>query len=364
MFVDECVIKVQAGDGGRGCVSFRREKYEPWGGPNGGDGGRGGDVVLVGDHDTNNLVDYKFKPHWKGERGEHGLGKDCHGREGKPAVLRMPLGTVVIDEATGKVVAEMIEHDQRVVLCKGGNGGWGNTHFKTSTNRAPKRANAGQEGEGGEFRLVLKSIADIGLVGFPNAGKSSLTAAITKAHPKTAAYPFTTLHPQIGVIEFADSMNPDRLLLADVPGLIEGASENRGLGHRFLRHIERCALLMFLIDMAGVDARDPRDDYAVLLKELKLYDPELLKKPRIVVANKMDLEAAKANLVKFKRRYAVPVVPISCVDGAGLEKLKQELLKRVRGKKRAATSNAAAAPTAKSRRPSARAVLAEDSDSA
>ena len=287
---------------------------------------------MLGDDDTNNLVDYKYKPHWKGERGEHGLGKDCHGREGKPAVLRMPLGTVVIDEATDKVVAEVIEDGQQIVLCKGGNGGWGNTHFKTSTNRAPKRANAGQEGETGNFRLVLKSIADIGLVGYPNAGKSTLTTAITKARPKTAAYPFTTLHPQIGVIEYPDPMNFDRLLLADVPGLIEGASENRGLGHRFLRHIERCALLMFLVDMAGVDGRDPRDDYAVLLKELKLYDPALLKKPRLVVANKMDLPEAASHLAKFKRRHKVDLLPISCLEGKGLESLKLELRKRIRGR--------------------------------
>jgi len=328
MFIDECVIKVQAGDGGRGCVSFRREKYEPWGGPNGGDGGRGGDVILVGNDDTNNLVDYKYQPHWRGERGEHGLGADCHGRDGKPAILKLPLGTVVTDEATGKVVAEIITDGEQIVLCKGGNGGWGNTHFKTSTNRAPKRANAGQDGEGGAFRLVLKSIADIGLVGFPNAGKSSLTTQITKARPKTAAYPFTTLHPQIGVIVYPKKY--DRLLLADVPGLIEGASENRGLGHRFLRHIERCALLMFLIDMAGVDNRDPRDDYATLVKELKLYDSALLKKPRVVVANKMDLEGAKEHLAKFSRRHKVDVIPISCISGTGLEKLKEELRKRVR----------------------------------
>lgn len=327
MFVDECVIKVQAGDGGRGCVSFRREKYEPWGGPNGGDGGRGGDIVLLGDDDVNNLIDYKYKPHWNAERGEHGQGADCHGKEGEHCVMRMPLGTVVIDEATDKVVAEIIEDGQRVVLCSGGNGGWGNTHFKTPTNRAPKRANPGQEGEGGKFRLVLKSIADIGLVGFPNAGKSSLTARLTKARPKTAAYPFTTLHPQIGVIEFPKTY--DRLLLADVPGLIEGASENRGLGHRFLRHIERCTLLMFLIDMAGVDDRDPRDDYATLLGELELYDPALLEKPRVVVANKMDLESAKANLAKFKRRHKVDVIEISCLTGDGLEALKQALRKRV-----------------------------------
>jgi GTP-binding protein len=330
MFVDECTIKASAGDGGRGCISFRREKYEPWGGPNGGDGGRGGDIVLVGDHDTNNLVDYKFKSHWKGGRGEHGQGKDCNGKEGRDAELRLPLGTVVTDTSTGRVVAELVEDGQRVILCKGGNGGWGNTHFKTSTNRAPSRANPGQVGEHGEFRLVLKSIADVGLVGFPNAGKSSLTGAITRAHPRTAAYPFTTLHPQIGVIDFNDEVRGHRhLLLADIPGLIEGASENRGLGHRFLRHIERCALLLIIVDMAGTDGRDPRDDYRHLLGELKLYDPELLKKPRLVAANKMDVEAAAANLAKFRRRHKVDVLEISCLEGTGLERLKKELLKRV-----------------------------------
>jgi len=338
MFIDECVVKVQAGDGGRGCVSFRREKYEPWGGPNGGDGGRGGDVVLIGSHDINNLVDYKYKPHWKAERGEHGQGADCNGRDGQPCEMKMPLGTVVIDEATEKVVAEVVADGERLVLCKGGNGGWGNTHFKTSTNRAPNKANAGLDGERGSYRLVLKTIADVGLVGFPNAGKSSLTTRITKAHPKTAAYPFTTLHPQVGVIEYAQAEGFDRLLLADVPGLIEGASDNRGLGHRFLRHIERCSLLMFLIDMAGVDGRDPREDYATLLSELKLYDPKLLKKPRVVVANKMDLEASTENLTKFRRRYKVDILKISCETGEGLDKLKTELRKRVRKQRRLAKS--------------------------
>lgn len=331
MFVDECQVKLQAGDGGRGCVSFRREKYEPWGGPNGGDGGRGGDVILVGDVNTNNLVDYKYQPHWRAERGEHGLGSDQHGKDGKPCIMRLPLGTVVYDQATDKVVAEVIEDGVQIVLCKGGNGGWGNTHFKTSTNRAPKRANPGHEGEGGTYRLILKSIADVGLVGFPNAGKSSLTTHITKARPKTAAYPFTTLHPQIGVIDYLDERKGNRhLLLADVPGLIEGASENRGLGHRFLRHIERCALLLFMVDMAGTDARDPRDDYKHLLNELELYDPALLDKPRVVVANKMDKPESAAQLKKFKRRYSkVDVIEISCLTGEGLPQLKKELLKRV-----------------------------------
>ena len=345
MFVDECTVKLAAGDGGRGCISFRREKYEPWGGPNGGDGGKGGDVILLGDVNTNNLVDYKYQPHWRAERGEHGQGKDCNGREGKSVVLRLPLGTVVTDLESGRAVAEIIEEGQRIVLCKGGNGGWGNTHFKTSTNRAPKRANDGQEGERGTYRLVLKSIADVGLVGFPNAGKSSLTGKITKAHPKTAAYPFTTLHPQIGVIEYRDEVKGDkRLLLADVPGLIEGAHENRGLGHRFLRHIERCALLIFLVDMAATDARDPRDDYKHLLKELELYDPALLEKPRIVVANKMDIPEAAAQLAKFKRRYKnVDIIEISCLTGAGLDALKKELLKRVVKLRRSEKASRAAA---------------------
>ncbi|HXA14238.1 MAG TPA: GTPase ObgE [Opitutaceae bacterium] len=337
MFVDECKIKVQAGDGGRGCVSFRREKYEPWGGPNGGDGGRGGDVVLLGDDDTNNLIDYKYKPHWNAQRGEHGRGSDEHGANGKDRVLRIPLGTVVINEESGLVATEIIEDGQRFVICKGGNGGWGNTRFKSSTNRAPKNANPGQLGSRGEFRLVLKSIADVGLVGFPNAGKSSLVGKITKARPKTAPYPFTTLHPQIGVIDYADDVRRiRRLLLADIPGLIAGASENRGLGHRFLRHIERCALLVLIIDMAGTDGRDPRDDYATLLRELKLYDPALLKKPRLVAANKMDVEVAPANLAKFKRRYPkLPFVQISCVTDKGIGTLKKELLKRVVALRRA-----------------------------
>jgi GTPase len=328
MFIDECTIKATAGDGGRGCSSFRREKYEPMGGPNGGDGGRGGDVVLIGDENTNNLIDFKYKPHWKGQRGEHGMGKDQNGREGKAAELRMPLGTIVTDEATGRIVAEVLEIGQRIVLCKGGNGGWGNTHFKSSTNRAPRRSNPGEPGEAGTYRLVLKSIADIGLVGFPNAGKSSLTQRITRARPRTAAYPFTTLHPQIGVIDFPQDY--DRLLLADVPGLIAGASDNRGLGHRFLRHIERCALLMFMIDMAGVDGREPGDDYQTLLGELGAYDPALLEKPRVVVANKMDLPESADNLLAFREQHEVEILPVSCETEEGLEFLKTTLRQRVR----------------------------------
>ena len=329
MFIDETTIKARAGDGGRGCVSFRREKYEPWGGPNGGDGGKGGDVILLGDDDQNNLIDFKFKPHWTGERGEHGLGKDCNGHEGKPAVLRVPLGTVAYNVETGEVVVEILEDHQEFVLLKGGKGGFGNTRFKSSVTRAPRKTGPGEPGEIGDFRLELKSIADIGLVGFPNAGKSSLTNLITKARPKTAPYPFTTLHPQIGVIEYPEL--DERLVLADIPGLIAGASEGRGLGHRFLKHIERCKLLLLIVDLAGTDTRDPRDDYKQLLKELELYDPALLDKPRLVAANKMDEDAAIANLPKFKKRYPkVELVPISCLTEEGIPKLRKELLKRVK----------------------------------
>jgi GTP-binding protein len=329
MFIDETRIKARAGDGGRGCVSFRREKYEPWGGPNGGDGGKGGDVVLRGDHDQNNLIDFKYKPHWTGERGEHGQGKDCNGREGRAAILRVPLGTIAYQNGTGEVVAEILEDGQEFILCRGGKGGFGNTRFKSSVNRAPRRTGPGEPGEFGEYRLELKSIADIGLVGFPNAGKSSLTNLITNARPKTAPYPFTTLHPQIGVIGYPEEY--DNLVLADIPGLVAGANEGKGLGHRFLRHIERCKILLLILDLAGTDTRDPRDDYKQLLKELELHDPALLDKPRLVAANKMDEPAAVANLPKFKKRYPkVELIPISCLSEEGIPKLRKELLKRVR----------------------------------
>jgi GTPase len=329
MFIDETTVKVRAGDGGRGCASFRREKYEPWGGPNGGDGGKGGDVVLRGDDDQNNLIDFKFKPHWTGERGEHGLGKDCNGREGRPAILRVPLGTVAYNVATGEVVAEILADHQEFVLCKGGKGGFGNTKFKSSVNRAPRKTGPGEPGEFGVYRLELKSIADVGLVGFPNAGKSSLTNLITNARPKTASYPFTTLHPQIGIIDYAREY--DRVIMADVPGLIAGASDGKGLGHRFLKHLERCKLLLLILDMAGTDTRDPRDDYKQLLKELELYDPALLDKPRLVAANKMDEDAAVVNLKKFAKRHAkVEIIPISCLTEIGIPKLRKEILRRVR----------------------------------
>lgn len=327
MFVDEIKITALAGDGGNGCVSFRREKYEAFGGPNGGDGGKGGDVILEGSDNENNLVRYKFQPQWKAGRGENGMGSDRIGKSGKDAVLTVPPGTVVLDIATGHVVAEILEHGQRIVLLKGGNGGWGNTKFKSSTNRAPRRANQGEAGERGEFLLVLKSIADFGMVGYPNAGKSTLTNMITNAHPKTAPYPFTTLHPQIGVVEYPERYT--RLLMADIPGLIDGASKNRGLGHRFLRHIERCFLLAFIIDMSGIDGRAPWDDFSHLLAELEAYDKTLLEKPKMVIANKMDEDAAPRNLEEFRKRHPTLIQPISCLTEEGLAELKELLWENV-----------------------------------
>ncbi len=327
MFVDETRIIAQAGDGGNGCISFRREKYEAFGGPNGGDGGKGGDVILEGTNNENNLIKYRYQQHWEAERGQHGMGSDRIGRCGNDAVLLVPLGTIVLDNQTGQLLTEILEVGQRVRLLKGGNGGWGNAKFKSSVNRAPRRANPGDPGEKGEFKLVLKSIADVGLVGYPNAGKSTLTNMITNARPKMAPYPFTTLHPGIGVIEYPERY--DRLQMADIPGIIEGASENRGLGHRFLRHIERCFVLTFIIDMSGIDERAPWDDYAQLVAELGAYDKSLLDKPRIVLANKMDEESAVENLKEFRKRHDVAVQPISCLSEEGIPEYKELLWEKV-----------------------------------
>lgn len=346
MFIDEVMVQLRAGDGGDGCASFRREKYIPKGGPDGGDGGKGGDVILVGDENVADLVDFKYQPNWKAGHGAPGMGRDKYGPGGADCVLRLPLGTVVISPETGKPVAELTEHDQRVVLLQGGKGGLGNLHFKSSTNRAPRQFTPGKGGETGTFQFVLKSIADVGMVGFPNAGKSSLVGLITKAHPKTAAYPFTTLQPTVGVVEYPERYG--RIRLADIPGLIEGAHENRGLGHRFLRHIERCRMLVLIVDLAGVDGRDPVQDYRTLLAELKAYSADLVKLPRIVVANKLDLAEAQAALAKFRQRVRVPVVPISCLDGSGIEELREVLWQAVtEGRLPAATRKprATAAPS-------------------
>lgn len=325
MFVDEKIVTLKAGNGGDGCASFRREKFIPKGGPNGGDGGRGGHIILECDTNVSDLTAYHFKSNWNARSGEAGKGNQKHGANGESCILKVPAGTIVYDLETDHIVAELTEHKQQVILIKGGKGGLGNVHFKSSTNRAPREFTEGEKVEPKEFKLVLKVIADIGLVGYPNAGKSSLTDLITKAHPKTAPYPFTTKSPIIGIIEYPESYK--RLRLADIPGLIEGASQNRGLGHRFLRHIERCRLLLIILDMAGYDARDPLDDFKNLKNELKLYDPQLLDKHFIVAANKIDLPEAQENLKRFKKKYkTTEIFPISCLTQEGINPLKEHLL--------------------------------------
>ena len=329
MFVDEAEVNFTAGRGGSGCAGFRREKFVPFGGPDGGDGGKGGDVVLIGDENVGDLAQFRYSPNLRARNGDDGTGRDCFGHAGADLEVRVPLGTIVFDTGTDRVVTELTQHQQRVVLLHGGKGGLGNLHFKSSTNRAPRQFTPGLPGEEGHFRLVLKTIADVGLVGYPNAGKSSLTNCLTKAHPKTAPYPFTTLHANVGIIEYPELY--ERISMADIPGLVEGASENRGLGHEFLRHVERCRLLLIMLDMAGTDARDPIDDYKHLLEELENYSPELLKKPIMVAANKMDEEASADNLKRFKKKFKkVSIRKISCLTGEGLDELKEELREKVR----------------------------------
>jgi GTP-binding protein len=409
MFVDKVKIRVKAGDGGNGCVSFRREKYVDRGGPDGGDGGKGGDVVLVADKNITDLSDFYYQPRLIAKHGVHGRGKNCFGRSAKNVVVKVPIGTQVFrltapikrrspsryhpaaateefdpkvtvgmpftpgrakqlalehggsaevvepsgqagawpsNEITGEreLISDLVEDGQRFVLAKGGRGGRGNAVFKSSTHQAPREFEYGEPGEQLDVELELKTLADVGLIGFPNAGKSTLISKITNAHPKVAPYPFTTLTPNVGILNYGDFT---RIRIADIPGLIEGAHAGRGLGHDFLRHIERCQLLVVLLDMAGIDGRKPHDDYRQLLAELELYNPEILKKKRLVVANKMDLPEAKKNLTAFKRKVttasrprqrkpareaatahrATRVLEISALATVGLDKLKLALHK-------------------------------------
>ncbi|MEX0322838.1 MAG: GTPase ObgE [Puniceicoccaceae bacterium] len=324
MFVDEVEVKLRAGNGGNGCVSFRREKFVPKGGPDGGDGGNGGNVILQADENSADLRAYYFKPHWNAENGVGGMGRAKNGRTGKHCVLKVPPGTVVIDPETGEIIMELLESGEEKILLKGGSGGWGNLHFKSSVNRAPRQFKEGTLGEAGKFKLILKSIADIGLVGYPNAGKSTLITALTAARPKTASYPFTTMNPVIGVLESGDS-DGFRIQLADIPGLIEGAHANKGLGHKFLRHIERCKGLVILIDLSGQDGRAPENDYENLLKELNHYGQGLAEKPRLVVLNKIDEAAADENLEPFRKATGVEPIVVSCLLGEGLEQLQKQL---------------------------------------
>jgi GTPase len=329
MFIDEAKVELKSGDGGHGCVSFRREKFIPKGGPDGGNGGKGGDVVLVCDRNEGDLQAYRWQPHRRARNGAPGQGRQCAGPDGGDLILPVPPGTQVLEEGTNRLVAELTEHGERVVLLAGGKGGLGNMNFKSSVNQAPRRTTPGYPGEEGKFRIVLKTIADIGLVGYPNAGKSTLTNLLTAARPKMAPYPFTTLHVNVGVIDYTDRF--DRIVMADIPGLIEGAHENRGLGHQFLRHVERCSLLVFIIDMAGSENREPWDDHRILERELRLYSPILAAKPRIIVANKMDLPEAAAKLKKFQERVKDMVIPISCYSQAGIQEFRDKLWAAVKG---------------------------------
>jgi len=337
MFVDQVKVFAQAGKGGRGCVSFRREKFVPKGGPDGGDGGRGGDVMFRADRHVDNLANLFYEPLIKAKNGGHGMGKKMSGRTGADKTVKVPVGTVVWPaEQSMPVILGMTEKDpivdfardgQEFVLCRGGAGGKGNVHFKSSRNRAPRQYTEGEEGEQGHFLLELRTIADAGLVGYPNAGKSTLLRKISAARPKVAAYPFTTLHPIVGVIEFPGYR---RATVADIPGLIEGAHRGLGLGHEFLRHITRCRVLVFVVDVAGSEGRNPAEDLQNLRREIDLYDPTLSSRAWLVVANKMDLPGAKENLKALQERFPkLQILPTSAAKGEGIDGLKQALATRI-----------------------------------
>ena len=344
MFVDRVKVFAQAGSGGRGCVSFRREKFVPKGGPDGGDGGRGGNVILRADRHVDNLSNLFYEPLIKAKSGGHGMGKKMSGRAGADKIVKVPVGTVVwsaeeeppmlnVQRPTSNSVesrtpvVDMARDGQEFVLCHGGAGGKGNVHFKSSRNRAPRQYTEGVEGEQGHFLLELRTIADAGLVGYPNAGKSTLLRKISAARPKVAAYPFTTLHPIVGVIEFPGYQ---RATVADIPGLIEGAHRGIGLGHEFLRHITRCRVLVFVVDIAGSEGRNPVEDLQNLRREIDLYDPTLSSRAWSVVANKMDLPGAKENLKALQERFPkLQILPVSAAKGEGIDDLKQALAMRM-----------------------------------
>ena len=331
-FVDEATIDVVAGDGGNGCMSFRREKFIPFGGPNGGDGGRGGSVFAVGDRNLNTLIDFRYARRHEARNGEAGRGSDQYGAAADDIVLRMPMGTIIKDAETDEVLAELLVPDERVQLAKGGDGGFGNLHFKTSTNRAPRQKTPGWPGEQKKLKLELRVLADVGLLGMPNAGKSTLISAISNARPKIADYPFTTLHPNLGVVRVGPEQS---FVVADIPGLIEGASEGAGLGHLFLRHLQRTHLLLHLVDFAPFDeAVDPVAQAKAIVAELKKYDPALHDKPRWLVLNKLDMvpaEEREKRVKDFVKRFKWkgPVFQISALTREGCEPLIRAVFKHV-----------------------------------
>jgi GTP-binding protein len=325
VFVDEIEIHVKGGDGGAGCVSFRREKYVPFGGPDGGDGGAGGSVWIEADPSLTTLLDYHYRRHYEAERGVHGKGANRHGAGGSDLVLRVPTGTVISDRDTGELLADLSAPGQRVLAQPGAPGGRGNVRFASSTNRAPRQADPGRYGEGRWLNLRLKLLADVGLVGFPNAGKSTLISRISAARPKIADYPFTTLAPALGIVRVDDARS---FVIADLPGLIPGASEGRGLGHQFLRHTERTRLLLHMIDLDPSTGRDPIDDLRVINNELAAYSESLAGRPQIIVGNKVDLpetEMRQRALEVFCADAGLPFVAISAATGAGLAGLRSRL---------------------------------------
>ena len=329
MFIDEAKIWVKAGDGGNGCVAFRREKYVPRGGPSGGDGGDGGDVVLESTEHLNTLLPFRYNREFRGERGRHGEGSNRHGREGEDTLIRVPVGTILFEEESGERLFDFTASGQRWVAARGGRGGRGNARFASSTNRAPRRADPGETGEERRLRLELKLLADVGLVGFPNAGKSTLISRLSAAHPKIADYPFTTLEPCLGVVAVGEE---ESFVLADIPGLIEGAHQGHGLGTRFLRHIERTRLLVHLVDVSAT-GRDPAEDFRVVRNELGQFSAALLEKPVVVVANKLDQPGAAERaetLRAFCQREGMPFHAISALRGDGLNELRYLLGERLR----------------------------------
>ncbi len=319
-FFDEAKIEIVAGDGGNGAASFRREKYIPFGGPDGGDGGRGGSIWAVADCNLNTLIDYRYKRMFRAQRGENGRGADCYGKGGEDMELRVPVGTTFTDINTGEIIADLDVDGKRALIARGGQGGLGNLHFKTSTNRAPRKSTPGEEGERRELRLELKVLADVGLLGMPNAGKSTFIRSVSAARPKVADYPFTTLHPNLGVVRVDDNRS---FVIADIPGLIEGAAEGAGLGHQFLRHLQRTSVLLHLVDIAPFDpAVDPVREAKAIVKELKKYDESLYKKPRWLLINKIDLvpeEERKARVAALVKGYGKVDrhFVISAIDGKG-----------------------------------------------
>src|SRR3972149_4030481 len=328
-FVDEAKIYVKSGRGGKGCVSFRREKFVPRGGPNGGDGGNGGSVILIARQNMSSLLDHRYKQHYKAENGEHGRGKDQHGKNAPTLLVPVPVGTVVKDFFTGEILGDLTEDGDTLVVAKGGRGGRGNARFATPTNRAPRYAEPGEEAEERTLLLELKLLADVGIIGFPNAGKSTLISRISAARPKIADYPFTTLIPNLGVVSYNEGKT---FVVADIPGLIKGAHEGTGLGIKFLRHIERTKVLIHLLDLSPLTERDPIEDCHVMNKELEAYSPDLIRKPQIIAPNKIDITEAREKLKGIKtyfKKLGIEVFPISSATGEGLKRLIEEVGKRL-----------------------------------